>query len=144
VDRWTPWLLLPLKQSVEREVVPLLQYSTTGEFLLISIAAGLGEELFFRGLVQAGIAMELSSFVEEPYAVAIAVAAASIIFGVCHWINRDYAIAATLIGVYLGLLFIYTGNLLAPITTHALYDFVAMWYLVVWKGNQRQWPGASR
>jgi membrane protease YdiL (CAAX protease family) len=29
-------------------------------------------------------------------------------------------------GVYLGTLFLVQGNLLAPIVTHALYDFVAL------------------
>jgi hypothetical protein len=34
------------------------------------------------------------------------------------------------------MLCVVTGNLLAPITAHVLYDFVALWYLVIWKGKQ--------
>jgi membrane protease YdiL (CAAX protease family) len=83
-------------------------------------------------LLQAGIASELTG----EWAVPIAVAAAALIFGACHWLNREYAALATLIGVYLGMLFVVTGNLLAPITAHVLYDFVALWYLVIWKGKQ--------
>jgi uncharacterized protein len=140
-DRWTPWLLRPLKESVDREVVPLLMYSTLGDFLLISIAAGFGEELFFRGLLQMGLQQELEHLDIE-HAPWIAIALASLLFGVCHWINREYALAAGIVGVYLGALFYFSGNLLAPITTHAVYDFIAMWYLVILKGRQREWPGA--
>jgi membrane protease YdiL (CAAX protease family) len=140
-DRWTPWILVPLKRSVEQEVVPLLMYSSIGDYLLISIAAGVGEELFFRGLVQAGLTRELLQF-DVPNAIWISIVAASLIFGACHWINHEYALIAAIIGVYFGLLYHFTGNLIAPITAHAFYDFIAMVYLVVLKGKQRKWPGA--
>ena len=39
-----------------------------------------------------------------------------------------YAIIAGLVGVYLGVLYEATGNLLAPMTAHALYDAVALEY----------------
>jgi uncharacterized protein len=49
---------------------------------------------------------------------------------VAHWLTMSYAVFATLIGVYLGILFLVTENLLAPIVTHALYDVVALSVLV--------------
>ena len=42
---------------------------------------------------------------------------------------RAYALLATAMGWCWGL-FLVTGNLLAPIVTHALYDFLALLYLV--------------
>lgn len=137
IDRWPPWFLRALKRSVEREVVPLFEQSGLPEFALISLAAGFGEELFFRGLIQLGIAMELHSGtgLEHPQILAISIGVASLIFGVCHWLNREYAIMATITGVYLGVLLVYTDNLLAPITAHALYDFFALCYLVLLKGR---------
>jgi membrane protease YdiL (CAAX protease family) len=137
LDRWTPWPLVPLKESVEREVVPLLENASLGDFVLISVAAGFGEELFFRGLLQAGLTHELLQ-AEVPYAIPIGIAAASIIFGLCHWINREYALVAAIIGAYLGVLLVVTNNLLTPITTHALYDVIAMWYLVSFKRRWRK------
>jgi membrane protease YdiL (CAAX protease family) len=122
-----------LKDSVEREVVPLFEHATIGEFALISVAAGFGEELFFRGLLQAGLAEELAG----PYHLILAVGIASVVFGVCHWLNFAYAFLATLIGVYLGVLLIMTNNLLAPIAAHAVYDFLALCYLVAWKRRYR-------
>ena len=137
LDRWTPWPLVPLKESVEREVVPLLEHASFGDFLLISVAAGFGEELFFRGLLQAGLAQELTQ-ASVPYAVPISIAIASIIFGLCHWINREYALVAAIVGAYLGALLIASDNLLTPITTHAVYDVIAMWYLVNFKRRSRK------
>jgi membrane protease YdiL (CAAX protease family) len=39
-------------------------------------------------------------------------------------------IVATVIGAYLGVLWLWTGNLMTPIVVHALYDFVALIYLL--------------
>jgi membrane protease YdiL (CAAX protease family) len=56
----------------------------------------------------------------------LAVAGASVLFGVGHWLSSAYAALATLIGAYLGLVFLLTGNLLAAIIAHAVYDVVAL------------------
>ena len=55
---------------------------------------------------------------------------ASVLFGVCHFVNWAYAITATLIGLYLGALWLFTGNVLAPAVTHAVYDFAALVYFL--------------
>ena len=44
--------------------------------------------------------------------------------------DLDLRIIAALIGAYLGLLWIWTGNLLTPMVTHAVYDFVALVYFL--------------
>ncbi len=47
-------------------------------------------------------------------------------FGAAHLITWTYAIIAGFIGAYLGLLWIWSGNLLKPMVTHAVYDFAAL------------------
>ena len=55
------------------------------------------------------------------------------LFGAVHLITGTYGIIAAAIGLYLGLLWVASGNLLVPIVTHAAYDFVALVYLLrVW------------
>ncbi len=115
-----------LTRVVDRLLVPLFAETTLIEMLLISLAAGVGEEMLFRGLMQQGIAQWFG----PPYGLWIALAVASVVFGACHWITTTYAVLATGIGLYLGWLFVATDNLLAPIVAHAAYDFVALWYLV--------------
>ena len=55
---------------------------------------------------------------------------ASLLFGLAHLLTTSYAVVTALAGLYLGGLFLATDNLLAPIVTHAVYDFLALVYLV--------------
>jgi membrane protease YdiL (CAAX protease family) len=59
----------------------------------------------------------------------LALAGASVLFGVGHWLSWSYAVLATMIGAYLGVVFLLSGNLLAPIVAHAAYDVVALFVL---------------
>ena len=99
-----------LNRVVDQLVVPLFANCTLFDFALISIVAGFSEELLFRGLIQAALANWL-----EPTA---GLVIASLLFGLAHIITPTYAMLAALIGVYLGWVWIATGNLLAPIVAH--------------------------
>jgi membrane protease YdiL (CAAX protease family) len=112
-----------LMALVERALVPMFRPSTRFDLLLISVLAGIGEELLFRGVAQAELAEALGS----PW-LGLLVAAA--LFGLAHAITASYAVLAGLIGVYLGWLYLASGNLLVPIAAHAAYDFAALLYLV--------------
>lgn len=118
-----------LRDLVHHRLVPLFREMSVVQFALISIAAGWGEELLFRGLLQAGLAERLE-FAGGPW---LALLASSVLFGLCHWLTNTYALLATLVGLYLGLLLMATDQILAPITAHALYDFLALVYLVKWR-----------
>lgn len=131
IDRF-PWgPLQDLQRDVERLIVPLFQNCTVAELALVSLAAGIGEEMLFRGLVQHGLADWLGT----PWGVWIALAVASVVFGLAHMLSMTYAVLATVMGLYLGLLLIWTENLLVPAVAHGLYDFVALCYLVRYKDD---------
>jgi membrane protease YdiL (CAAX protease family) len=110
-----------LNRVVDQFVVPLFAGCTLFDFALISIVGGLGEELLFRGLIQAALTNWLGTVA--------GIAIASLLFGLAHIITPTYAVLATVIGVYLGGIWIVAENLLAPIVAHALYDFAALIYL---------------
>ena len=107
---------------------------------VISILAGLGEEMLFRGVLQATLAEAAAKSLDGgplagqigDWLAAVVVAA---FFGLMHAVNRSYALLAGLIGLYLGGLWIWTGNLAVPITAHALYDFLALVYVVKIRGR---------
>jgi uncharacterized protein len=101
---------------------PLLGRWSILQLLVISFIAGISEEAFFRGAIQGSLADRVH--------VIAAVVLASGLFGAAHLITWTYAIIAAFIGAYLGLLWIWTGNLLAPIVTHAVYDFAALVYFL--------------
>lgn len=88
--------------------------------LMLGIAAGLGEEMLFRGVLQYELIGRMGSFV--------ALGLTSIVFGLAHAVTPVYAFLATLASVYFGYLYLDTGNLAVPIVTHALYDVFALMY----------------
>jgi len=91
------------------------------QLVLVAALAGLGEELFFRGLLQLGF----SSITH----VWLAVLLTSLIFGLAHAITPTYFFLAFIISLYLGFLFVLTGNLLVPIAIHALYDLFVFLFI---------------
>jgi membrane protease YdiL (CAAX protease family) len=88
--------------------------------LALGLAAGFGEEMLFRGVLQYELAGRLGE--------AVALGVTSIIFGLLHAVTPAYAILATIASVYFGYLYQSAGNLAVPIVTHALYDVGALLY----------------
>ncbi|MCF7708512.1 MAG: CPBP family intramembrane metalloprotease [Verrucomicrobia bacterium] len=84
----------------------------------ISILAGLGEELLFRGFLQGILEQTTNAFA--------AVAISSIVFGMFHLITPLYALITIIMGVYIGLIYMVTDSLLIVIMLHAVYDFAAL------------------
>lgn len=111
-----------VRRDVERLVVPLFRGASWWDMLLIALLAGVGEELFFRGLLQPGLAGWTGAWT--------AIILTSALFGALHWITPAYAALAGLVGLYLGVFMAVSGNLLVPILVHALYDFFALRYLL--------------
>jgi len=129
---WIPLgALVRLKRLVQKLVMPLFRDATTAELALVAVLAGIGEELLFRGLLQDALAVSIGG--TAGMWIGLSVAAA--VFGLAHAVTRTYAVLATAVGVYLGWLFLATGNLIAPMVAHAVYDFVALVYLVKWQGG---------
>lgn len=114
--------LARLNRVVDDLILPLFKSCREIDFATISLLAGIGEELLFRGLIQAQLAAWLSP--------AAGLVLASILFGLAHAITVSYAVLATVFGLYLGGLWLWSDNLLVAIISHAIYDFVALVYLV--------------
>ena len=86
------------------------------EVIVIAAAAGIGEELLFRGVLQPEIGL----------------IPASLVFGLLHMGGRGtlaFGCWVAIMGAALGWLAAATGGLLAPIVAHALYDAAALVYI---------------
>jgi uncharacterized protein len=97
-------------------VRPLFEHVRVWHIVVISVLAGLGEELLFRGVLQPLIGLPL----------------ASLVFGAVHVGGRGfvgYGVWAACIGALFGWLMVETGGLLAPIVAHAVYDALALAYV---------------
>jgi hypothetical protein len=84
---------------------------------LLSAIAGIGEELLFRGVLQAAADRHMPSLA--------AILLPNVLFAALHARALVYALAAGAIGVYLGVLFWTSGSLIAAMIAHALYDCIA-------------------
>ena len=117
--------LTPVRRLVAlvvEQLGPVLASRSAAELALIATLAGLAEETLFRGVIQGGLTRVL------PNVGALVVASAA--FGLAHFVTRTYAVLAAAAGLYLGTLYLLQGNLLVPIVGHAVYDFVALLYLI--------------
>ncbi len=133
--RWPIGPLAKVKEFCEEEVVPLFDKSYWSELALISLSAGVGEEMLFRGVFQAWFTDWLGP--------AGGLTLASIVFGILHPISVSYIFIAGFLGFYLGAIWIYQDNLLTVMVTHALYDFVALGYLIRLRSRDGH-PGDAR
>lgn len=87
--------------------------------LLIAAAAGFGEELLFRGLLQPLATLQ--------FGIAPALIATSILFGLLHFLSKAYVVFAFVFSLYLGIVYFVSGNILVPMLAHGIYDAVALW-----------------
>jgi membrane protease YdiL (CAAX protease family) len=124
-SRYPP--LRRLMLEIDELLVPFLSRLTVADFAVVAILAGFGEEGLVRGLLQGWLAENLSP--------ATGLVAASTLFGLLHFVTPAYALLAGLLGLYLGILYLATGNIVVPIVVHALYDFLALLYLVRWRSR---------
>jgi len=134
MDRFPVGPFRQLRRTVRRDLVPLFRGTGLLGLAAISLAAGFGEELLFRGFFQTALA----AWVGPPWGCWSALLAASLAFGCCHWLSTTYAVLATLMGIYLGSMFWLSGSLAAPVAAHAAYDFLVLLYLVRWTSVDRR------
>ena len=116
----TNWKMTQQLHKDFQLVIQMFRKSTITDIAFISIMAGLCEEALFRGLLQNLIANYTTP--------AIALILASLIFGIFHLVSLSYAIFVTIIGIYLGGLYLLIQDLTIPIIAHTLYDFIALLY----------------
>lgn len=126
-----------LEVRLDRQILPLFAHSHPGELLLLAASAGFAEELMFRGVIQDGI----QQVRPDTIGMVLGLAAGALIFGVLHTVTRAYAVLATLMGIYLGVLLLLTESLLVPMIVHAVYDAVA--FLVLLRGWRARQAGAA-
>lgn len=80
--------------------------------ILLALASGFAEELFFRGAMQPAVGLFW----------------ASLAFGACHFMPRRelvlWSVFAIVMGLAFGLLFEWTGHLAAPMTAHIVVNAI--------------------
>lgn len=104
-------------------VATLLSLRPT-ELIAISVAAGVGEELLVRGWL---MAWWIGPIEDANYArIALGLVGSALAFGLMHPVTPTYVVLATLMGIYLGGLVLWSENLLIAIVAHAAYDAIQL------------------
>jgi len=127
-----PWDdLQRLNRMMEDRFREFLAPMTYIELMVLALAAGIGEELLFRGWLQAWLIGAWETPADYPRVI-FGWLVASGLFGLAHPMSRSYILLAMGMGLVLGGVFLVTGNLLTAIVAHAVYDAVI---LVRWKAD---------
>jgi membrane protease YdiL (CAAX protease family) len=102
ITRWRPL------QVIANHIARLVAWETfrTWDFVIIALMAAWGEELLFRGALQPLIGL-------VPMA---------LMFGLLHATSVAHIVLAGFLGLWLGLLFEWSGNLWPPIVAHLTLD----------------------
>ena len=122
VEKGVP-ALQDVSKATQRSVLALLgrrrkPLIALGTALALGAAAGIGEEMLFRGVLQEALATRFGD--------AIAVVSSSIVFGLLHAVTPLYAALASLASFFFGFLYLKSSNLAVPIICHGLYDVGAL------------------
>lgn len=119
IEQW----MRSTEKELEELTYKLLQVHTVKDLVfnlfLIAVLAGLGEELFFRGILQRIFAERMSP--------AVAIWITAFIFSAIHMQFYGF-IPRLLLGAMLGYLFYWSNNLWMPILAHTINNAVAVVY----------------
>ena len=121
-DRDTFAPMRRIRELLEQFILPSLRGRPIWQLAVMAASAGIGEETLFRGLLQDGLRNAIGP---EP-----ALVITSFVFGLLHALTPTYAILATGISLYLGVIYDQAGNLMVPVVAHGLYDLIALIYFL--------------
>lgn len=111
-----------IREFLRDTLGPLLARCRVVDLFFLALLAGLCEEVLFRGFLFGWIWQYNRTF---------AVLICNLIFGMAHCVTPLYGFLAAMAGLYLTALLAIdpSPNLLIPVTTHTVYDFIA--FLIV-------------
>lgn len=110
------WIVNGVRAVYDEVLVPLFARFGPASIIGLGIAAGIGEEWLFRGVLQPLIGL----------------VAASAVFGLAHVGGMKmlpFGVWAAGMGLLMGSLANATGGLIAPMVAHGVYDMLALEYI---------------
>lgn len=115
-----------IRRLVQFFVETFFRKCSTFQIILICALAGIGEELFFRGILHDAVAHGIGGI----QGVVIGVLISAFFFGIAHMVTPTYGIIAFFISIYFSLLLIFSDNILIPIIAHGVYDYCVIHYIL--------------
>jgi len=111
--------------ALARELASAIGPVSVPDAILLAMASGLGEELFFRGALQPRVGLVV----------------ASLAFGAMHFVPRremwPWTGFALVVGLLFGVMFEWTGSIVAPVVAHTVVNGINLPLLVRRYGTLR-------
>jgi hypothetical protein len=114
-------MMRQLREQVQWLIDEMFPSRSIGQFAMVAVLAGVGEELLFRGTMQS----ILGSWTTPVIGLVIT----SLLFGLAHALSKLYFLFAVAVGAFLGWMTLKYNDLVAPMVAHGVYDFLALVYL---------------
>ncbi len=121
------WAIFTQLRNDTLTFVKILENLSVGSIILVALAAGVCEEVLFRGGFQP-LFMDWLGLLPG-------LVLASLLFGLFHMISVSYVIYVSVFGLILGCMYIWSGNLIGPIIAHFIYDLIMLYWAL-----HIQWP----
>jgi membrane protease YdiL (CAAX protease family) len=114
-------MMRQLREQVEWLISEMFPNGGIGQFAMVAVLAGVGEELLFRGALQTTLANWTTPV--------IGLVITSLLFGLAHALSKLYFLFAIAVGGFLGWMTLKYNDLVGPMVAHGVYDFLALAYL---------------
>ncbi|TXD37653.1 CPBP family intramembrane metalloprotease [Lujinxingia vulgaris] len=120
VERYTAW-----GRNLGDAFAGMLGPMTPGQVQVLALTSGVAEEIFFRGFLQQAFS---TAGWAGPYGDWVGLVLASVIFGLIHIgperdTFRPWTYMALGLGAIFGLMYLYTGSVLAPVIAHITVNY---------------------
>lgn len=126
-EKTTEWA-----RVLTEEFRKILGHLTPTQVLIFAVTSGIAEEVFFRGFLQQAITERL--FDGDTVGMIAGLIVASIVFGIVH-VGPDrekflpWTIMALVLGFFFGAVYLYTGNIIAPVVAHFTINFLNLLHI---------------
>ena len=100
----------------------LFKHFTWTHIIIISVLAGIGEEVLIRGALQ--------SFLVSSSSPLIGIIVTSFIFGLLHCVTKIYVLVTFLLGLVFAVVFYITDSMILVMLGHVVYDIFAFSMIV--------------
>ncbi|MGK0374678.1 MAG: membrane protease YdiL (CAAX protease family) [Arenicella sp.] len=116
------WLVTPSMLQLLTTLHQLFKNFTWPQIIVVSILAGVGEELLIRAVLQTFLVSSAGPF--------WGIIGASLIFGLLHFMTKTYVFLTFALGLLFGIAFHISGSIVLVMLGHTVYDIVAFAMIV--------------
>ena len=117
-----PMLRIDSAQSLLLMLHQLFKNLTWTQIIVVSLLAGIGEEILIRGALQ--------SFLVSLSSPLLGIIAASLVFGLLHFLTKMYVLLTFVMGLMFAVVFHLTNSMIVVMLAHTVYDILAFTMIV--------------